>query len=90
MEGLSTVMEPTAEQLIDTAIHEIGQRFRTFGGGRDSDTNPMAHALRDQPLQFAAGVDVRAVVEHVYAVIRRRESRPDHPPDALRDPIGHE
>lgn len=56
----------TKEAAVDNAIHMIGKRFRTFGGGRDSDTNPIAHAMRNEPLAFAANVDVRAVVERIY------------------------
>lgn len=62
--------QETLEAFTDRAIAAIGERFRTFGGGRDSTTNPMAHALRDQPLQFAAGVDVRAVVELIIHLAR--------------------
>ena len=55
----------TREFAVDDIVGLIGQRFRTFGGGRDSDTNPMARALKNEPLMFAAGVDVRAIVELV-------------------------
>lgn len=44
-------------------VHDISGRFRTFGGGREpTDGNPIAHALKNHPLQFAAGVDVLDVV----------------------------
>lgn len=60
----------------DEIVAAVGQNFRTFGGGRDSSTNPLAHALKDQPLQFAAGVDVRDVVQFVLAVsVQRKETR---------------
>ena len=49
-------------------VAEIGVRFPTFGGCYGivgvSD-NPIAHALKDRPLQFAAGVDVADVVRLV-------------------------
>lgn len=60
----------TKEAAVDRIVHLIGQRYRTFGGGRDSDTNPLAHALKNEPLSFAANVDVRAVVEFVYDELR--------------------
>ena len=40
----------------------IGEEFPCFGGGHDSNYNPLVKALKDKPLQFAAGVPVRAVV----------------------------
>ena len=40
----------------------IGKTFPTFGGGKGSDFNPIAAALKDKPLQFAAGVDVLSVI----------------------------
>lgn len=48
----------------------VGAAFRSFGGGRGSDTNPIAAALQDKPLQFAAGVDIRSVVEAVRRLSR--------------------
>lgn len=46
-------------------VTKIGKQFRTFGGGRGSYNNPMAAALKDKPLQFAACVDVAEVVAFV-------------------------
>lgn len=44
----------------------IAQRFRTFGGGRVQDqSNPVSHWTKDEPLSFAAGVDVAEVVRFV-------------------------
>lgn len=43
----------------------IGRKFRSFGGGQSGYNNPMAVALKDRPLQFAAGVDIKSVVETV-------------------------
>lgn len=55
-----------AEELVQTIMAEIPKHFRIFGGGVVSTpTNPISQALKDQPLQFAAGVDVRDVVETV-------------------------
>jgi len=44
-------------------MNRIKKQFRCFGGG-DTRTafNPIAAALKDEPLQFAAGVDVASVV----------------------------
>jgi len=38
--------------------------FRSFGMGQTSN-NPIAMAMQDKPPQFAAGVDVREVVDHI-------------------------
>lgn len=57
----------------DTQIKEItestARQFRCFGGGRTSDTNIVAMALADKPLQFATGVDVEQVVRHVVNLV---------------------
>jgi hypothetical protein len=50
---------------IDEITEFIGHRFRSFGGGQESPNNPVAAALKDRPLQFAAGVDIRSVVEAI-------------------------
>lgn len=50
-------------------VTAIGQRFRTFGGGHDSDFNPLARALKYHPLQFAAGVHVDEIVRFVRAAL---------------------
>jgi hypothetical protein len=46
-------------------IKAITQKFRTFGGGRSSTTNPVAAALKDEPAMFAAGVSVEEIVDFV-------------------------
>jgi hypothetical protein len=52
----------TAEEI----TKRIPKRFRCFGGGHISDVgNPISHALKDSPLQFALGVDVADVVAFV-------------------------
>ena len=43
----------------------VGHSFRSFGGGKGSNNNPIAEALKDKPFQFAAGVDIREVVKFV-------------------------
>ena len=45
----------------------IQKSFRTFGGGEVIPFNPVAAALKDEPLQFAAGVDVEDVIKVVLA-----------------------
>lgn len=52
---------------VDEIVAAIQVYFRTFGGGQDSEFNPLTHALKDKPLQFAAGVDVKEVVEFILA-----------------------
>lgn len=43
----------------------IGRKFKSFGGGREDRYNLITHALKDGPLQFALGVDIKDVVETV-------------------------
>jgi len=50
---------------IDKITQIIGREFRSFGGGQRSKYNPVAEALKDNELQFAAGVDIKSVVEAV-------------------------
>ena len=56
-------------ELHDFITEEIGKKFRTFGGGVGSKYNPIADALKGKPLQFAAGVDVREVVDFVITTL---------------------
>lgn len=59
------------ERLVQVICAEIGVKFRTFGGGVDSGfNNPISAALKDRPLQFAAGVDVADVVRLVMSEIQ--------------------
>lgn len=50
---------------VQRVVTRIGARFRTFGGGRGDDFNPLAEMLKNKPLTFAAGVDVAEVVRFV-------------------------
>jgi len=50
---------------IDKITQVIGRKFRSFGGGQKSFNNPIAEVLKDKPLQFAAGVDIKSVVKEV-------------------------
>jgi hypothetical protein len=53
------------DEVVRTIVAEIGVRFPTFGGGISHPGNPIADALKDRPLQFAAGVDVEQVVRFI-------------------------
>lgn len=54
---------------VDKIAEAIADRFQTFGGGRSGTRaygfNPVAEALKDKPLMFSAGVDVRDVINFV-------------------------
>ena len=50
---------------IDRITENVGRTFRSFGGGQKDFDNPIAEALKDEPLQFAAGVHIKKVVEYV-------------------------
>jgi hypothetical protein len=59
---------PDDSREIGAIVEAATRYFRTFGGGDPQGRapwNPISAALKDQPPQFAAGVDVRAVVEFV-------------------------
>lgn len=55
------------EQTINYIVAACAARFRSFGRGSRAGigTNPLAEMLRDCEPQFAAGVDIREVVEFV-------------------------
>jgi hypothetical protein len=54
------------EPILNYLVISISKKFRTFGGGdKDTRNNPIAVALRDKPLQFAVGVDVKEVIEFI-------------------------
>lgn len=57
------------ETLTAHLVRDIGHTFRCFGGGRDSNYNPITKALKDYPLTFAAGVDVKEVVNFILSRI---------------------
>lgn len=56
---------------IDRITQIIAHNFRSFGGGQKSNWNPVVNALKDKPLQFAAGVDIKDVVTAVLKESRR-------------------
>lgn len=53
----------TTEQI----VADVARKFPTFGGERRAGLNPLAAAFEGAPAVFAAGVDVKQVVEHVLA-----------------------
>ncbi len=56
---------------LDKITQIIGKKFRSFGGGQKCFNNPMANALKDQPFQFAACVDIKSVVKTVLSENRK-------------------
>ena len=56
------VVDEATAKIIDEIAVKVHRRFSTFGGGYASSGNPLSMALIDKPLQFAAGVDVKAVI----------------------------
>ena len=55
---------------VDDIVKRIGKGFPTFGGGQGSTANPITAALKDKPLQFALGVDVKTIVLYVEKLLR--------------------
>lgn len=50
----------------DEIVKAVAASFPSFGGGKGSNGwNPIADALKDKPAQFAAGADIKAVVNFV-------------------------
>ena len=60
---------------VDRITQVIGRKFRSFGGGQTGFNNPIAIALKDQPLQFAAGVDIKSVVKTVLSEARKQGTK---------------
>lgn len=60
---------------VDEITQIIGRKFRSFGGGQKGFNNPIAAALKDQPFQFAAGVDIKSVVGEVLSEDRKRRRK---------------
>ncbi len=57
---------------LEEIVRALAAKFPSFGGGKDSDTNPIAHALKNRPAMFAAGVDIEKVVRFVLASTRTK------------------
>lgn len=55
----------------DEITAEVVKNFRCFGGNRDvsKSNNPISIAMQDTPAQFAAGVNVKDVVEFILSKI---------------------
>ena len=60
---------------IDKITQVIGQKFRSFGGGQTGFNNPLAMALKDEPLQVAACVDIKSVVKVVLRENRKLQAK---------------
>jgi hypothetical protein len=57
-------------ELLDRITTGAAKNFRSFGGGSVTAGNPISEAMKDRPAVFAAGVDIREVVEFVVQYIR--------------------
>lgn len=66
---------PRKRSQIDDIVNGIANCFPVFGGGRCSAFNPIAAMMKDKPLMFAMGVDVRAVVEFVLETGRKKSKK---------------
>ena len=60
---------------VNRLVARVVANFRTFGGGRGSEWNPLAEVLKDSPPQFAAGVNVEQVVRHVIEWYKLEEKK---------------
>lgn len=59
---------------VEQITAKIAERFSTFGGGRSGNGwNPIADAMKDEPLAFAGMVSVRDVVQFVLDEHESRE-----------------
>ncbi len=63
----------------------LAQTFPSFGGGKGSQWNPIAAALKDHPPQFAAGVPIADVVNATLAGVFLTMPVP---PDDMGSPEG--
>ncbi len=66
------------DPLVDEIVIAIGKHFRTFGGENVNKDNPISIAMKDRPSAFAAGVDVRSVVQFVVTFYRIKQARGHH------------
>lgn len=59
---------------LDRIVKDVTACFRTFGGGRTdgAEYNPLVAIMKDHDPVFAAGVDVRKVVEFVATALRKK------------------
>src|SRR5690349_21663512 len=51
--------------MVDHLVSLVAAEFRTHGGGKIDMNDPLSLVRKDKPPMFAAGVDVRAVVEKI-------------------------
>lgn len=62
------------EKELNEVVESVSSNFRCFGGGKTGNGfNPITAALADAPPQFAAGVDVNEVVQHVFGFVTAKE-----------------
>lgn len=67
------------KQKTSAIVKLVSDNFRTFGGGKGGNGfNPLAEALKDKEPQFAAGVDVREVVEFVLSASKELDQQPQN------------
>lgn len=57
-------------ELLDRITTEAANNFRSFGAGSIAAGNQISRAMKDRSPIFAAGVDIREVVEFVVRCIR--------------------
>lgn len=58
--------KPNPEKIAEIT-RKVVTKFRCFGGGQAVSGNPISQAVKDHAPSFAAGVDVREVVEFILA-----------------------
>ena len=62
-------------ETIDDVVAIVASEFRSFGGGGGGGSNnPIAIALKDQPAQFAAGVDIKDVAARMQELLLQMQS----------------
>ncbi len=61
------------QEILQEIVEDTGKHFRTFGGGRVTPNNPISIALKDGPLEFSAGVDVKEVVMAVLLLAHKKD-----------------
>lgn len=64
------------DKIIDEVVASCRDKFRSFGGGMVDRSNPISMAMADEPAAFAAGVDIREVVNHVLSTYNKARYEP--------------
>lgn len=78
-------MTPPDSPYIRAITAALAATYPSFGGGKTSQWNPIAAALKDHPAQFAAGVPIADVVA---AVLAAAFLTMPEPPDDMGSPEG--